>query len=129
MIQVETVFYDFPMSKTLTKGGELQTYKNNEALEQALKIWLVSGKGEKIRTLGGGILSPYLHKGLNNTTSNEIRKNILKGLESEFLPKMTVVNLDVIPNTQKERWEISLVAYNSDLSIGLNSFILVRPLT
>lgn len=123
--KLDTLFVDFPIVKEITRGGELKTYKNSEALTQAIKIWLVCQKGEKIRSLTGGILLPYLGRVLSENNANNIRKVIIRGLEEDFSPRLTIVDLKVTPDNNKNRWVIDLVGYNADLAIGVNSSIIV----
>ena len=58
-------------------------------------------------------------KGLFAVLTNN--QTIIDGLKNDFTPPMEVVSCNVIPNPEKEMWEIELVAFNSDLQIGVNT--------
>jgi hypothetical protein len=98
---------------------------NSDALAQAVKIWLVSKRNEKIRSRSGGIMYPYLGKMMDETRASDIRNRIIQGLKEEFNPPLVPVQVDVVPNYDKERWEIGIVAYNADLAVGVNTKVVV----
>lgn len=121
----DNLYLDYPMIKETNSNGELKTYKNVEALNQAIQIWLSSSKGEKIRTRSGGILVPYIGKLLTQENANDMRNTILFGLQNDFNPPITVVHLTVTPNVEKRRWEIEIIGYNATLQIGVNTRVVV----
>lgn len=121
-----TLYSDNPITRKLDVNGKLVEYINSEALAQAFKVWLVSGRGEKIRSSSGGWLIPYLGKPINNDTAERIKKNILLGLTNDFIPKITVTNIQVIPDYQNNRWIITVEGYNAQINIGLNTYAVVK---
>ena len=42
------LFYDYPFYKKVNKNGSIADMTNSDALAQAVKIWLVSKRNEKI---------------------------------------------------------------------------------
>ena len=119
------VYYDFPFYKKVNKNGSIADMTNSDALAQAVKIWLVSKRNEKIRSVGGGIMYQYLGKMMDENRATDIRNRIIQGLSEEFEPPLTPVQVDVIPNYEKERWEIGIVAYNADLAVGVNTKVVI----
>jgi len=119
------LFYDYPFYKKVDSMGNIIDLKNFDALSQAVKIWLVSKTNEKVRARGGGILYPYLGKIMDSQRADEIRNRIIDGLINEFNPSLTPVKVTVIPNNDKERWEITIVAYNDELAIGTDTTLSV----
>lgn len=115
------LFYDYPFYKKTNKNGSIADMTNSDALAQAVKIWLVSKKNEKIRSRSGGILYSYLGKMMDETRASDMRNRIIQGLKEEFLPPLVPVQVTVTPNYDKERWEIGIVAYNADLAVGVNT--------
>lgn len=122
------LYYDFPFYKKVDKNGAIIDLKNSDALSQAVKIWLVSKPNEKIRSRGGGILYRYLGKIMDDDKAKDIQNAIAQGLEKEFVPSLTVVQVTVVPNYDKQRWEIGIVAYNETLAIGVNTKVIVSNL-
>lgn len=117
--------YDYPFYKKLNNDGSIKDLSNSDALSQAVKLWLVSKPNEKIRSVGGGIMYPYLGKIMDDEQANKIRNTITRGLQYDFTPPLVPVLITVNPNYQKERWEIGIVAYNSDLAVGVNTAVTV----
>lgn len=122
----DIVYMDYPIVKETTSRGELKTYENSEALAQAVKIWLVSSQGEKIRTKSGGYLMPFLGKPLDDENARKISQRLIQGLNEDFTPSITVVDIQVIPDTYNMRWVISIKGYNADLNIGVNTTVVVN---
>ena len=50
------LFYDYPFYKKVNRDGSIADMNNSDALAQAVKIWLVSKRNEKIRSRSGGII-------------------------------------------------------------------------
>lgn len=121
----DNLYLDYPIIKETKGNGELKTYRNSDALAQAIKIWLSSSNGEKIRTRSGGILIPYIGKLLNMENANDMKNAIVFGLQNDFNPPIEVVNISVIPNVEKRRWEIEIIGYNPTLAIGVNTRVIV----
>ena len=119
------LFYDYPFYKKVNKDGSIADMNNSDALAQAVKIWLVSKRNEKIRSRSGGIIYPYLGKMMDENRTSDIRNRIIQGLKEEFTPPLVPVQVDVVPNYDKERWEIGIVAYNADLAVGVNTRVVI----
>ena len=122
----EYLYYDFPFYKKTNSNGSMVEYTNSDALSQAFKIWLVSKRNEKIRSLGGGIIYPHLGKTMDNDRADMIRESIISGLKNDFTPSLTVVLCNVIPNYESEMWKIEVVAFSDALQIGINTNVYVK---
>ena len=119
------VYYDLPFYKKVNKNGSIADMTNSDALAQAVKIWLVSNRNEKIRYNNGGIMYPYIGKMMDENRASDIKNRIIQGLNEDFNPPLTPVQVDVVPNYEKERWEIGIVAYNADLAVGVNTKVVI----
>jgi|WetSurMetagenome_2_1015567.scaffolds.fasta_scaffold03945_5 hypothetical protein len=125
-IDKSILYVDDPITKITTINGEIKKFYNSDALAQAFKIWLVSGKSEKVRNTGGGVLYPFLGKGLTVEVQNTIRKAIVSGLANDFSPTITIVSLEVVPVPTKNQWVITLQGYSSSLNVGINTYAIVQ---
>lgn len=123
----DVVYSDFPIIKQTINSGELKTYKNSDALSQAIKIWLVSAKGEKLRSNTGGILTPYIGKLIDDNLRKKIKQEIQDALLYEFSPPITILNLEVEGDGGNQDIRINIVGYNADLSIGVNTSVIISP--
>lgn len=121
----DIIYKDFPIAREVTSQGEMKTYTNSDALSNAIKIWLVSAKGEKIRATSGGYLLPYIGKPLDDDYARRIASRIVQGLREDFSPPIVVMDIKVIPDTYNRRWLIGIKGYNADLDIGVNTTIVV----
>ena len=121
----EYLYYDFPFYKKTNKNGSIVELTNSDALAQAVKIWLVSKKDERVRVKGGGIIYNLLGKIMDEERASMIKREIVDGLTNQFNPPLTIVQVDVIPDYEKELWNIGIVAYNADLQVGVNTKVIV----
>lgn len=122
----DIIYSDYPIVKETTYNGEVKTYQNSEALAQSLKVWLVMARGEKVRSLAGGYLIPFIGKPLDDEHAQLMASRILTGLTEDFQPPITVMDLQVIPDVQNLRWVVSVKGYNADLNIGVNTVVVVN---
>ena len=125
-IKKDIIYLDYPIVKEVTSRGEIKTYQNSDALAQALKVWLVMAKGEKVRSNAGGYLIPFIGKPLDNEHAQMMASRILTGLTEDFRPPITVMDLQVIPDVENLRWVVSVKGYNPDLNIGVNTVVVVN---
>lgn len=120
------LYQDLPLSKQIDENGNLYVPVNSDALAQAIKVWLSSAKGEKIRSGTGGWLVSLLSKPMNQETADKIRSNIITGLANDFSPPITIVDLQVIPDVAKNNWIITVAGYNSSINVGVNTYAIVE---
>lgn len=117
--------YDYPFYKKLNGNGSISDLENSDALTQAVKVWLVSKTNEKVRSRSGGIIYPYLGKLMDEEQKNKMRMAIVQGLQYDFNPPLVPVQVEVNADYEKERWEVSIVAFNSELALGVNTKVTI----
>lgn len=111
MAQNRQVF-DLGMFGELTPTGELQIFKNSEAVYNALRVWVGSFRGEILREASrGGYVTPWLMKPMTEENTRNLREAILDGLYEDFFPSLTVRSLIVTPDYNRAIWRIELEAY------------------
>jgi hypothetical protein len=121
-IDKSILYSDLPLTDATDVNGSLQEPINSEALSQAIKIWLASAKGEKIRSSTGGWLLGLLAKPMTDDVASRIKQNIITGLSTEFNPPIEIVDIQVIPDKKNNKWVITVAGYNSTLNIGVNTY-------
>lgn len=124
----EVLYTDVNIEGNTNEFGQLEYPTNEEALNNAFRVWLVSSRGENLRSTTGGYLLPHLGKVMNDERAQEIRQAIQDGLNQEFSPALRILTLDVIPDYTNRLWTIRLVAYSPDLKSGVNTIEKVRNL-
>jgi hypothetical protein len=122
----QILFTDYSLERRTTAEGEVKRYYNENALAQAIKVWLASGRGEKTRTVGAGWVMPFIGKALSKENAESLRQNIVLGLTTDFSPALTITSCIVIPNVEKNIWIINVQGYNSNFNIGVNTNILLK---
>lgn len=114
-------FMDFPLYKDVTQNGQLKINNQSDALTESIILWATSGKNEKIRSLSGGILTKYIGKILDVNVINDIKTDLMVGLNREFEPPLEVISCEIIPNYDNNTYVVELIAINSEFNIGVNS--------
>ncbi len=107
---------DYPVKDYAYDASEdtsgIMVLENAEAVENALKLWLVSFKGDKIRNPdAGGYITQWLFKPMTEDTRFDMKTAIRIGLEREFIPRVTIDRVVVIPDYDREIWHIEIYGY------------------
>lgn len=105
------VYKDFPYDAQLDSNGDMIILEDYAAVQNALRLWLYSMRGERIRQPNyGGYVTRWLYKPLTEDTRDNIQYAILTGLREEFYPTITVNEVNVTPNYEDESWTIEVKA-------------------
>lgn len=118
----ETKFIDIRIEGNSRRGGYIE---NNDALDNALRMWISSSKSEYLRRSGGNWLLQHIGKPMNDARVQEIKRSIQTGLTTDFRPTLTILDLQIVPDYVKRRYVITLVAYSEALRVGINQTYLV----
>lgn len=122
MKDIETKIIDIPIVGN-AKTGDYKT--NNDALDNAFRLWISSSKNEFLRQQGGNWLMRHIGKPMSQARADEIRSSIQLGIATEFIPKLTILKLDVEPDYTKRKWIITVIAYSEAYRVALNQTYLV----
>lgn len=105
------IYKDFPYDAQMDLNGNMIVLENYEAVQNSLRLWLYSMRGERIRRpTYGGYVTRWLYKPLNEDTRENIQYAILTGLREEFYPTITVSEVNVTPDFENESWTIEIKA-------------------
>lgn len=115
------LFKDTKVDGSIDGNGNIVEVTNNDAFENAFKIWLHSTKGDSLRSLQGGYLTSFIGKPMNSETALAIKDALKIGLNQEFSHTFTIVDLAVVPDYTAKKWFIRIVGYDSRLQSGLNT--------
>jgi len=90
----------------------IMVLENAEAVENALKLWLVSFKGDIVRRPdAGGYITQWLFKPMTEDTRFDIKTAIRIGLEREFVPNIKIDSIKVTPDYNQEIWNIEIYGW------------------
>jgi len=124
-IDKSILYKDSPITKKINRNGEIIELINSDAVAQAFKTWIVSGRGEKIRTNSGGWLQLYLGKEVTEDNASQIAKSIALGASTDFYPAMTITDIKVVPDKKKFRYIIKVEGYNASVNVGINTIAVI----
>jgi len=112
------LIYDTSYDATIQSTGEIEQLWGEEALNNALKMWLASFSGEVLRQpTKGGYLMSWLMKPMTEDSVDRIKMGIRDGLNQDFTPFLEILDLEVTPNYEKRYWHIVLSVYSDDLKM------------
>jgi phage baseplate assembly protein W len=119
---MEQKFYvDYSSIGEIESNGHLRLLTGQEAVENALRLWIASFRGEIIRRpeLGGYIIQ-WLMKPLSDDVAIRIREAIEDGLYEDFQPRVMIRRLDIVPNYERDYWKIELEGYCPAIKDNIN---------
>ena len=112
---------DYDYTGGFDTSGYMKILYDADAVENALKMWIVSLTGDIVRYGGyGGYIYSALGRTLNEDTADDIRLIMLQGLEVNFAPYLEVLELNVTPNYEEKLYEIQLDAYTPQYNFDIN---------
>jgi hypothetical protein len=123
------IYKDYSIDALTDNKGVLTLLSGKQALENALRLWITSFKGEFNRNPeAGGYVTRWLTKPITDDYATKIRNAILDGLNDEFFPSLIVSKLEITPHYQEEFWEIHLEAYSPSVKESINIIENIRRL-
>lgn len=122
----DPTFFDIPFNGNKLPDGTVKKLSDGQALENAFKLWLSYATGEKLRDKRGGWLVNNLNKQMTEDRGLSIKQSILDGLKTSFRPELRVVRISVVPDYQRRKWNITVVAYAPSLQIGFNTNLTIN---
>ena len=123
------IYRDFSMNAETNEEGVLLKLEGQEAVENAIRQWISSFRGEYIRNpMKGGYITYWLMKPMNETTQRAIKESILEGFYEDFSPEIEVRNLEDKPDYDRMLWEIHLEGYAPSIKVPINVYEKLRIL-
>lgn len=116
-----TTFSDYSIYADTDAQGVLKVLQGREAVENALRMWLVSFPGEVIRMpRKGGYVTKWLFKPMNEDTQQYIKEAIIEGINEDFPIALRLREVEVIPQYDRSEWEINITAYIPAMKVEMN---------
>jgi hypothetical protein len=111
---------DFAASGKPDIQGNIPVLKDLDALNNAIKLWLGSFRGERLYNLRkGGPIIGYLLKPMSEEIANDMNRAIRLGLKNDFVPSVKVSKCEVVADYENSQYIINLTGYcpslNSDV--------------
>jgi hypothetical protein len=110
-------------------NGQLSEVWNKEAFINSLKMWMASFAGEVIHDPAkGGYLVQFLMKPMQQVDIDHMRDTIRVGLINDFVPRVNVNMIRVVPHYQERYWEIVVSVFSPDLNDNIDLTERIRSL-
>jgi len=111
---------DFIADGKITEKGNIQVVRDLAALNNAIKLWFGSLRGERLyHPKKGGIILPYLLKPMSEAIALDMQAGIREGLLSDFVPSIVVRKCEIVPDYENNWYEILVIGFcptlNSDV--------------
>ena len=108
----EKHYSDFSSLGEIDDNGSLRLLTGHEAVENALRLWIASFRGELIRNPDrGGYIVQWLAKPMSEEVGLRIKEAIEDGLFEDFEPRVSIQRLTVTPYYEQSFWKIELEGY------------------
>ena len=118
MKRLKSYIFDYHYLGYTNTRGELQHLWEEDALNQSIKLWIASFKGDVIRNPGrGGYINKLFMQPMKITDKDRVIMVIKNGLFQDFEPHLEIIALDVIPNLQNNYWELYMEVYSPSLRV------------
>ncbi|MGL5913506.1 MAG: hypothetical protein ACRCZB_05020 [Bacteroidales bacterium] len=106
------VYIDYEHTGSIDEKGNLKILYDQEALTNAIKLWVCSFRGERLyKPTKGGFIVGALLKPMSEERSQDIQKDIVYGLATDFRPSITVNECSVVPDFENSCYYIKIVGY------------------
>lgn len=93
------VYVDYDHTGVTNQQGNIPVLKDQQALSNAVKLWLCSFRGERLyRPTKGGFVVGALMKPMSEDRAQDIQKAIKTGLRTDFQPSVQVTRCEVTPD-------------------------------
>jgi hypothetical protein len=111
---------DFAASGKPDLQGNIPVLRGLDALNNAIKLWLGSFRGERLyNPRKGGPIIGYLLKPMSEKAANDMKRAIWEGLKNDFMPSIKVNKCYVDVDYENHQYIINLTGYcpslNSDV--------------
>jgi phage baseplate assembly protein W len=111
---------DFVASGKPDIQGNIPVLTDLDALNNAIKLWLCSFRGERLyNPRKGGPIIGYLLKPMSEEIVKDMKTAIREGLKNDFVPSVKVSKCDVFADYENSQYVIDLIGYcpslNSDV--------------
>ena len=94
--------------RELPNGAAIE-YTDEEAVKNALTLWLTSKRGDFLRNpSAGGVVDFFVFKSMNNVNKGRLVFSLKNAINNNFFPKIQLTNVDIIPNYADKYWEITV---------------------
>lgn len=124
------VVVDYPgTGEMLTEQGAIPVLTDQDALVNAINLWICSFRGERLYSpYAGGIVADNLVKPMSSQRAQDMQKQLADSLRYEFNPAISVKECTVVPDFIGNTYWITVRGYCPGLKSSIYSKIGIKPL-
>ena len=110
---------DLDMWGNLDYNGQIKEYTNEDALKNALTLWLTSKRNDFLMDPEeGGVLDETYFKTLSDSTIEKLSFSIKNSIIKYFVPEIRLDFLDVIPDYKNKTVQIEIKYTNQQTGVS-----------
>jgi hypothetical protein len=119
MKRLKKYVYDVDYRGRMNDNGGLRYLWGEDALNQAIKLWIASFQGEIVRQPGrGGYITYWILQPMNDDNAERVQMSIQDGFYQDFTPYLEIQTLKVAPNYEQRYWHIYMEVYSNTLKLS-----------
>jgi hypothetical protein len=112
--------YDIYFLGGIDSQGRINELFGKDALRNAIRMWLISYKGEIIKKpYAGGYMVQWLYKPMTSVAPEDIEHSLRDGFDQDFRPTAFISNVSVIADYTKNQWLVTFDVYVPALKISI----------
>lgn len=121
--------HDHDLDGGIDSAGIIKQNYDREAVENAVKLWLLSYQGDFVANPNkGGILIPFITKPMTDTRAESMKESVITYIGEDFQGDLVVLDLQILPNYEKRYWTINMTGYSNSFQVGFSFTEKVRNL-
>jgi len=112
----QTNIFDHDYQGFVDGQGKISQLWGEEALNQSIKLWLVSSQGDIVRgPKRGGYINYWLMKPMAVDNIDRIKMAIKDGIYQDFTPSLAIELLQIEADFENRQWHIYMEVYSPTL--------------
>lgn len=105
----KSIYHDLDIYGRNNTNGTAMEYFDEDAVKNALTLWLTSKKGEFLRNPdAGGVLDNAQFKNIEGKSIKILLFRLKNALLLEFTPTVQLVNMIVTPDYEQRIWQVEI---------------------
>lgn len=120
----ESLYHDITITGEENPDGSCKELLEDDALKNALLLWLISKRGEFLKNPGdGGLLDSLMFKTIDENRIQQVAFSIKTSIFNNFFPALRLTDLQITPEYELRAWKIE-ITFQSPISGASQTAIL-----
>lgn len=118
--------FDISATDEYNENNQPKELNQEEALQQALKLFVLSDEDDYIRSTSPGLIKTFLFKQLSNRNKTQLIFRLKNTIINEFTPAIYLQSINVTQDPVKLLWKISITYISPYTGVPKKVDILVK---